>query len=59
LSALAMTARNITLDLVFATALKLDMFGMGLATSISYLAAMLVCCLHFLKKGKSSGSRFP
>lgn len=51
LSVLCMTACNITLDLYFATVLKLGMFGMGLATSISYLVAMLVCCSHFFRKG--------
>lgn len=50
LSVLAMTVCNITLDLIFATVLKLGMFGMGLATSVSYLVAMLVCCLHFFRK---------
>lgn len=49
-SVLAMTVCNITLDLVFALLVKNGMFGMGLATSISYLVALLVCCLHFLKK---------
>ena len=51
LSVVCMTACNIALDIIFATVLKMGMFGMGLATSISYLVAMLVCCLHFLKKG--------
>ena len=50
LSVICMTVSNIILDLVFTTVLNLGMFGMGLATSISYLVAMLVCCLHFLKK---------
>ncbi|MDO5390020.1 MAG: MATE family efflux transporter [Eubacteriales bacterium] len=50
ISVLFMTACNITLDIVFATVLKLGMFGMGLATSISYLVCLLVCMAHFLRK---------
>lgn len=49
-SVLFMTACNITLDIVFAKVIKLGMFGMGLATSISYLVCFLVCLLHFFKK---------
>lgn len=51
LSVLCMTACNIALDLYFTNVLGLGMFGMGLATSVSYLVAMLVCCFHFFKKG--------
>ena len=41
-SVLVMTAVNITLDFVLGVALDLGMFGMGLATAVSYLACMLV-----------------
>jgi len=50
LSVIVMTTVNIGLDIFFAMVLQLGMFGMGLATSISYLAAMLTCCTHFLRK---------
>ena len=49
-SVLVMTAVNITLDFVLGVALDLGMFGMGLATAVSYLACMLVCLIHFFKK---------
>lgn len=49
-SVLFMTASNIAMDIVFATVLKWGMFGMGLATSISYLVCLLVCLLHFRRK---------
>lgn len=45
-----MTICNIALDIIFTVVLHLGMFGMGLATSISYGVCLLVCCLHFLKK---------
>lgn len=50
ISTLFMTATNITLDILFGTILHMGMFGMGLATSISYLICLLVCATHFLKK---------
>ena len=50
LSVICMTACNIALDLIFTKQFQMGMFGMGLATSISYLVAMLVCCTHFLRK---------
>lgn len=50
ISVLFMTASNITMDIVFGTILKLGMFGMGLATSISYLVCMLICMGHFFRK---------
>ena len=49
-SVLFMTASNIAMDIVFATVFKWGMFGMGLATSISYLVCLLVCLLHFRRK---------
>jgi len=50
LSVVCMTVCNIALDLYFAKVLRLGMFGMGLATSISYFVAMIVCCSHFFRK---------
>ncbi|MGN1086507.1 MAG: MATE family efflux transporter [Porcipelethomonas sp.] len=50
ISVLFMTACNIALDIIFGIILKLGMYGMGLATSISYLVCLLVCMLHFRKK---------
>ena len=50
ISVICMTVTNITLDLVFTIVLGWGMLGMGIATSISYFVAMLVCCLHFFKK---------
>ncbi len=50
LSVICMTICNIALDLYFTKGLSLGMFGMGLATSISYLVALIVCCTHFLRK---------
>lgn len=49
LSILVMTAVNIALDLVNALVLHMGMFGMAMATSLSYMAAMGVCCIHFFK----------
>lgn len=45
-----MSACNIVLDLLMAMVFKLGMFGMALATSISYALAALVSLTHFLKK---------
>jgi len=50
-----MTGANILLDLLFTLALRMDMFGMALATTLSYTLACLAACTHFLKK--SSGLR--
>lgn len=47
---IVMTAANITLDLVMVLVLDQGMFGMALATAISYCFAVLVGCTHFLKK---------
>lgn len=48
-----MTAVNILLDYLFAGPMGLGMFGMGLATTISYYVAVLVCCFHFFKKSNT------
>lgn len=45
-----MTVCNIILDLLMALVFHQGMFGMALATSISYCVAVLVCCTHFVKK---------
>ena len=52
-SVIAMTAVNITLDIVLGIVLKWGMFGMGLATSISYVAAFAVCLIHFMRKSNT------
>ncbi|MDL2246926.1 ATP-binding protein [Methanobrevibacter sp. OttesenSCG-928-K11] len=46
-SIIVMTVVNITLDLIFAGPLQMGMFGLALATVISYLASFLICCIHF------------
>lgn len=45
-----MSVCNIILDLLMAMVFKMGMFGMALATSISYVAAVLVAFMHFFKK---------
>lgn len=43
---------NISLDFVFVVFLKLGTFGMGLATSISFIASVIVMFLGYIKKEK-------
>lgn len=50
LSTIVMTVVNISLDLMNVYVFKLGMFGMALATTISYLCAFLTLLLHFRKK---------
>jgi len=45
-----MTVTNITLDLMMVLVFHQGMFGMALATSISYCFAVAVGCTHFMKK---------
>ena len=45
-----MSVANIVLDLLMVYVFQQGMFGMALATSISYCLALAVACLHFLKK---------
>lgn len=45
-----MSAANIVLDLLMVYVFHQGMFGMALATSISYCLALATACLHFLKK---------
>lgn len=49
-STLVMTAVNISLDLMNVYIFKLGMFGMALATTISYLCAFITLLFHFRKK---------
>lgn len=45
-----MSVCNIALDLIMVLVLRKGMFGMALATAISYYIAVLVGCTHFRKK---------
>lgn len=45
-----MSAANIILDLMMVHVFHQGMFGMALATTISYVLAVAVACTHFLKK---------
>ena len=45
-----MSAVNIVLDLMMVHVFHLGMFGMALATTISYIAAVTTAMTHFLKK---------
>ncbi len=45
-----MTIANITLDILMIYVFKLGMFGMALATTISYCLAVVAACSHFFKK---------
>jgi len=49
ISIVVMTVANIILDLLMIHIFKLGMFGMALATTISYVLAVLVTCTHFKK----------
>ncbi|MBE6888698.1 MAG: hypothetical protein E7478_02580 [Ruminococcaceae bacterium] len=44
-----MTVMNIILDIIMVVVFELGMFGMALATSLSYVAAVAVACTHFLR----------
>lgn len=45
-----MSAANIVLDLMMVSVFHQGMFGMALATTISYILAVATACTHFLKK---------
>lgn len=47
---IVMSAFNIALDLIMVLVLHKGMFGMALATAISYYIAVIVGCSHFIKK---------
>ncbi len=49
-SILTMTSGNIILDIFMVQVLHMGMFGMALATTLSYCLAVGVGCLHFCKK---------
>ena len=48
-----MSAANVALDLMMVYVFNMGMFGMALATTISYCLAVLTACNHFLKKGSA------
>ena len=48
-----MSCANIVLDLVAVYVLDLGMFGMGLATSLSYVLAVATAMTHFLRKSST------
>lgn len=48
-----MSVCNIILDIAMVLVFKQGMFGMALATTISYCMAVLTACTHFLKKSSS------
>ena len=47
---IVMSSANIILDFLMIHAFHLGMFGMALATTISYVVAVLIACTHFFKK---------
>ena len=49
-SIVTMSVADILLDLFMVAVLGLGMFGMALATTLSYVIAVAVACLHFLGK---------
>lgn len=49
--ALVMTVVNVVLDIVFVTKLNMGMYGMGLATSLSFIGAIVVCFTNIFGKG--------
>ena len=54
-----MTVSNIIMDLLMALVFKQGMFGMALATTISYFLAAATGCMHFTQKYNSLRIRFP
>lgn len=50
ISVIFMAAANVAMDILLGLVLKWGLFGMGLATSISYLVCLLVCLVHFFRK---------
>lgn len=58
-SVIIMTISNIAMDLGFTLVFHMGMFGMGLATSLSYGICLLVCSIHFLKKKNILKLTFP
>ncbi len=58
-SVVVMTVFNIGMDLVFTLVFHMGMFGMGLATALSYGVCLLMCCIHFVKKENILKLAFP
>lgn len=50
ISVIFMAAANVAMDILLGLVLKWGLFGMGLATSISYLVCLLVCLVHFFRR---------
>ncbi len=50
ISVIAMTVCNIILDIVFAVTFDMGLFGMGLATSVSYWVSTLILAVIFFDK---------
>lgn len=59
ISVVIMTVFNIAMDLVFTLVFHMGMFGMGLATALSYGICLLVCFIHFVKKENILKLTFP
>ncbi|MDR3290732.1 MAG: ATP-binding protein [Methanobrevibacter sp.] len=53
ISVAVMTIVNISLDILFVTVFNFGMFGIGIATSISYLIAVFISLFHFFSKKNS------
>lgn len=58
-SVVVMTIFNIAMDLIFTLVFNMGMFGMGLATALSYGVCLLTCSIHFLKKENILKFAFP
>lgn len=52
LCSLTVAAVDIVADILFTGVLKMGLFGLGLASSVSYLFALAVLLTHFLKKDR-------
>ncbi len=52
-SILVMTVSDILLDFLFVGYMEGGMFGLGFATTVSYVLALCVSCSHFFKKTNS------
>ncbi|MDR3223198.1 MAG: hypothetical protein LBT66_05645 [Methanobrevibacter sp.] len=52
-SVAVMTIVNISLDIMFVTVFDFGMFGIGIATSISYLIAVIISLFHVFSKKSS------
>ena len=58
-SIVVMSVANIILDLMMVMVFDAGMYGMALATTISYVLAVLTSCTHFLKKTSTLGLAKP